>query len=215
MRPLAMILTLAAILSATTESHADPILDQEYDPTNPGSTGYIGYDDDFDRAQTFEVGKDGLLTSVEVLIARGSSTTEALLFDIRTTNSGDPTEGDSGPNVLFSASIDAADIGTTFGFFEIVLGVDALDVETGDVLALVLRSEDSNNNAYQWKGTSSDGYSGGAAFDRMFGGDWGDTFFADAAFRTHVDVTSTPEPSTLVLMGLAVAGIAWRRRRSR
>ena len=216
MRKLIGTLTAGFVVLAVSarEVRADPILDQEYDPSSTNSTAYIGGTSSVDWSQTFDVGTTGTLTDIEVKIFKGStSVTGALLFDVRKTSSGTPTESDTGSDILFSASIAAGDIGTTASFFNIDLGSGAFSVASGDVLAIVLRSADSTLGAYQWKGTNTDGYSDGGAYTRLGTGTWHTNTIKDFAFRTFVD--PVPEPSTIVLLGAGLLVVALRARRSR
>jgi hypothetical protein len=209
------IVGVALLLFAAEVCHADSILDQSYDPSSTGSTAYIGQSNVVDWAQTFTVGTTGFLTSVEVKILRKSSEiVDPLLFDLRSTSSGAPAEADSGTAILFNTSVSASSISTSAGFLTIGLGSGGVQVDSGDVLAMVLRSDDSASGAYQWKGTSTSGYSGGSAFDRIgSSGTWGGGFAADLAFKTNL--TPTPEPASIVMFGLGALGVAWLRRRRR
>ena len=216
-----LIWTLAAgmvvLALSSREARADSILDQQYDPSSTPTNAFIGGGTSgnfLDWAQTFEVGETGTLTDVEVKVLRkNSSVTQALLLDIRTTSSGAPSESDSASNILFSTSISAGDIGTSYSFLSIDLGIGSFSVSDGDLLAIVLRSDDTNSGAYQWAGTSTGGYADGAAFVRMSGSFGASTGMADNAFKTSVQ--TTPEPSTLALIGLGIAAAALRYRKTR
>ncbi len=197
-------------------SHAVPMLDQSY-TASPDATGFVGLNNFIDRSQTFTVGISGILTQVDLLnFQRNSATTDALLFDIRTTSGGVPTEPDSGGNILASLSLAAASVSTTFGTLSVDLSPFSVSVASGDVLAIVLSSDDPVGGAYRWRGTSADGYVGGSAFDRL-GATWGSTFFADHTFQTFVESTDLPLPGTLPLLGIGLVGMvfgAWRKRKS-
>ncbi|MHC4848782.1 MAG: PEP-CTERM sorting domain-containing protein [Planctomycetota bacterium] len=216
-----LIRTLAAglvvLALSAQEVCADSILDQQYDPSSTNTTAWIGGGTSgnlVDWAQTFKVGETGMLTDVAIKVLRkNSSVTQALLLDIRTTSSGAPSESDSASNILFSTSIAASDIGTSFSFLAIDLDIGSFSVSDGDILAIVLRSDDTNSGAYQWAGSSTSGYADGAAYWRMSGSFSASGSIADHAFKTSVQ--TTPEPSTLVLIGLGIAAAAVRSRRTR
>lgn len=189
--------------------NAAPILDQDNDPT-PGPTAWIGLSNGVDWSQTFTVGITGTLTRVDVRMFKASGdVTDPLLFDIRTTVAGVPTETDAGANILASVSIAAGDVSTTESLFNVDLSSFSLGVTTGDVLAIVLRSDDATGGAYQWRGTDPDVYSGGTAYFRT-GGTWGEEEqIEDLNFRTYVEsgAAAIPEPSTWLLMALGGLGL--------
>ncbi|MHC4931582.1 MAG: hypothetical protein ACYTGV_05255 [Planctomycetota bacterium] len=142
------IVGVALLLLAAEVCQADSMLDQNYDPTTTGSTAYIGQSNLVDWAQTFTVGSTGLLDSVDFKILRKSSeVVDPLLFDLRSTSSGTPAGSDSGSAVLFGTSLAASSIPTTAGFVSVDLGSAGLSVSSGDVLAIVLRSDDSVSGA--------------------------------------------------------------------
>lgn len=174
--------------------HTSPIMDQEYDPGTDNSVAAIGSNNVVDWSQTFTVGISGTLTSVELAMIRNASVTftKPLLFDIRTTSGGTPTEPDTGFNILASKSIAPPDVPTTYGFFSISgLGVC---VTAGDILAITLRSDDPH--AYHWAGTGQTlGYTGGSAFVRapvVWEIQPPDGIIHDLGFRTFVE--SGPAP---------------------
>ncbi len=213
---------MTVLFLTATSVAAAPMLDQEYDPAfnnrllGVGEVSGLG-DPDIDLAQTFTVGIAGTLTSVETLIRREAPTTADLLFDIRTTAGGVPTEPDAGVNVLAQLTAPAASIPTTSGFVSFDVSAFNIAVTPGEVLAIVLQSTGANP-AYLWSGTSTDGYGGGATYRRFLSSDptWATTGAAsDLAFRTFVEPTAAPEPTTVTLLGLALGAVWTRRRRAR
>ncbi len=212
---LAGVVTWAAVATFAPAAMAVPMPDQSYDPAID-ATAFIGQGNILDWSQTFTVGLTGTLTSVDVRIFKDSSSvTDALLFDIRTTSGGAPTEADMGANILASVSIAASSVSTTSSLFNVDLTGFGLSVTTGDVLAIALRSDDPVSGAYRWQGTLASGYSDGSAFLRV-GGTWGNSgnTRGDLNFRTFVEPTGVPEPSVLFLLGSGLAGLAgsrWRQ----
>lgn len=220
MRRFAAIGLLIAAVGST--ALADPVLDQSNDPTptaaaGPGSSNLV------DWAQTFTVGVTGTLTSVEVRVFRTSGVTDPLLFDIRTTTGGAPTEADAGANILSSFSIAAAvvSLGSVLGDGVFVSIAVSVPVTAGDVLAIVLRSDAPGGSfaPYFWDGTSAGSYGGGAAYLRFGAGMFGvSTFLSDLSFKTFVDSMRTgdqtvPEPSLLLLLATGAGLVACRRAR--
>jgi hypothetical protein len=201
---------------------ADPVVDQSYLPGAFDSTAQIGQQfGDVDWAQTFTVGVTGTLTSVDVQIAKGSTTGSDLVVDVRTTTGGVPS---SDAGILATMSVPASAVSTspTFSLFSVDFTAFNLGVNTGDVLAVVLSSAATDN--YLWRATSANGYSGGGAFNFSLGSWNTSSSFGDLMFQTWVEPTPTddqgggdgdgqmPEPS---LLALAAAGLALARLRRR
>lgn len=210
-----MFATTVAILPVITV--AAPILDQ----SAPGSTlrANVGASNAVDWSQTFTSGLTGKLTNVEVLVSRQAAVTQPLLFDLRTTASGVPTESDSGTNILGSASIAAASV-TLFDFGQPNFGATwinvnltnfNINVSTGGTFAIVLRSNDpgsSDGETYQWHGSTLNTYALGSDFNR-FGTDFWDSEGGDLGFRTFVDV---PEPNGIIVFALGSCAFLLHRR---
>jgi len=213
--------TLLLLLAGASQAAPNPALDQEFVPSPISSIAYIyrtfndslNQDINVDWAQTFQVGKEGTLTAVELFAYRvADSVTEPLLFDIRTTSAGVPTTPDVGANILFSSSIDRAHIGTSEStVLHIDLDSGAIPVVVGDVLTLTLRSSDRTLGAYRWNGNSSGTYAGGKAFVRSTDAwDASGGGSQDLGFRTYV--TPIPEPGALTLLGLGSLVFALQKR---
>lgn len=203
-------------------SEAAPMLDQSYEASNTNANGFIYKPGGgpIDRAQTFTVGLTGLLTQVNLLdFGVFSGVTLPLLFDIRTTSGGVPTESNSGANILASLSIGPGGIPSApasgaapTGTLAIDLSSLGLFVTLGDVLGIALRTEDTTEGAYRWGREAVNGYAGGADFIRL-SGTWGpnSTSPGDQSFQTFVDPNPVPAPSAMLLMGTGLFGlVGWR-----
>jgi hypothetical protein len=208
---------ITALMSIVVRT-AGAEVDQQFVPADWGAESNVGAGNDVDWAQTFTVGLTGTLTGIDIWVDRPAAVTMPLLYDIRTTLAGIPTEPDSSSNVLAYGSIDAsmmpiAGTGTPrSGMTHIDISSASLSVTAGDVLAIVLRSDDPGTGCcgftYSWLGDVPAGvYSAGNAYVRAEGGifiTW-TTQNQDNAFRTYVD--PIPEPSAVFLSMWAIGTV--------
>lgn len=161
------------------------------------------------RVQTFTVGIDGVLGSVDLVLREGSEFQGTLFaedveVEIRATALGIPTD-----TVLGTVSRPRSELGPLTGaepLVEFDFSPLGISVQTGDVLAIYL----TNASSGMWRlGAPEFEYLGGALFIETDPGVWLDaSSLGDFGFRTSVVV---PEPSTALLMGLALA-VSLRRR---
>lgn len=180
---------------------ASAVLDQS-SPTGSAQTfvGAGGGDTPGDRAQTFVVGIEGVLTAIDVQVAQ-SSVGGTVLLDVRPTDaSGRPLAGNE--SILASASNASVTEIPSFASFDV--SAANLFVSPGDRLAIVLRS---NSGRFSWYGQFSDPYAHGSAFFRngFSSGFWSASLSpgVDLAFRTYV--APVPEPGGFLLMATVVA----------
>tara|TARA_Y100001936_G_scaffold239757_1_gene273351 strand:- start:4877 stop:5164 length:288 start_codon:yes stop_codon:yes gene_type:complete len=79
-----------------------------------------------------------------------------------------------------------------------------ISVTVGDVLAITLRSNDAD--AYNWSSSGAGDYTGGSPFLRFTPGSWQNTA-PDHVFRTYVDTAAVPEPGSLLVLLIGIAGV--------
>lgn len=214
-RPLVAGLPATLLLTILSASFADgPVIDQEHVPN-----GYIYSPFVFSNqtlAQTFTVGLPGKLTNVDLRIFRNTTTTLPFVVELRKTNGfGAPDVNPTG--LLASIAVDAALVLNNGNDTAVDLGNQAFTVQTGSLLAIVLKSTTSQSDFYMWATSSSDAtqpgidYLGGQAFGRSgsqpsfvveTGGDRG--------FRTYV--TAIPEPHSWHLLVVASCTFSLVRR---
>jgi hypothetical protein len=181
-------------------------LDQRYMPSQEDG---LTIDRSQTVAQTFEVGLSGALDRVEVELARNVSPgPDGMTLEIRATlPNGSPTT-----SALASVFVPAADVSTSFHFMDIDLGPFSLMVTQGERLAVVLRSDiDPQGNPFVWRGDAPGGYTHGTVYiDRGTEG-FGLLSGYDLGFRTYMDTTVIPEPSSLALLFSAAGVLIFRR----
>jgi hypothetical protein len=172
-------------------------------------------------AQTFQVRSSGRLTGVDIWTDHPEEIKLPLLFDIRTTVAGVPTEPDVGPNILQSVAVDPGMVSvgrmfpTTFSpdkILHIDVRESLIPVSAGQLLAMTMRTRDPGTPtmaAYGFYGRGS--YSGGTIFFRnsLQATSW-KSYSGDIFFRTHIH--PIPEPSALCLSLLGFAAVFGNRR---
>ena len=205
-----------------------PIVDQSYE--TPGVTGNTIVAARFEGAQTFTVGVDGRLTSVDVNLGRQSETVAPITLDIRRTHNGIPAEPNQGANILTSLTLPASAVPVSNGIDTQFVSFDVPDVaiHRGELLAIVLRTDagpvfnEPNDIPFFWAADNDGHYAGGRAFARgsdAAGPTWGDgdTFSladTDHEFRTHaVPLPPAVWSGLIVMAGGAAVRLRHRRRR--
>jgi hypothetical protein len=224
---------LAALALCARPADAGLILDQQY--VVPTETGYglgeVGQEYDtlahIQLAQTFTVGVSGTLSRVGLQLTSDHASVP-LTVSIFGTVGGVPD-----PSALLATlDVPAGIFPITFSLVPVPiidfdLGAASLPVSVGEVLAIAvstpgITSPPDAPNQYEWI-LDGGAYAGGAGFRRApISGPFSVAFGEDVdfGFRTFVDdaVTATPEPSSLILLGLgsvSLMGWRWRSRPAR
>jgi len=166
-------------------AHAAPVLDQEHAP--PFNSAGLSVADDRTQIQTFTVGITGLLTRIDVKIARGAQTVEDLVLGVWSATS-------SGVLLyeLVTVSVPPSTVALGEAYFvSIELGAGAVMVNAGAQLAITLDSLAGNLPPFEerWVVEIGGQYAGGTAYTYI-------PFFhfqqlEDWGFRTYVDPVAT------------------------
>lgn len=208
MRELCIIVVLFSAVAMSAE--AGPILDQSYQPSE--DNGYI-VELTQSLAQSFTVGIVGTLVRFDVELARVDDPIPSLGVDWELRE----LDGVGLPKgaLLASGTLAPGDIAATYSFIPVDLTSFAVRVSEGDEYAIVLSSLSDYTrpgggiNPYAWR-WGGDGYARGEPFFKRPPFDWG-SIGPDMGFKTFVQ--PVPEPSALVLLGLAAGAVTSRRHR--
>jgi hypothetical protein len=172
-------------------------------------------------SQSFRVGKTGEMTGIDLLLMRDEIVQLPLLVDVRMMSveglplAEIPTVADDGANVLAKASVlpeNVPSMPRVVGYdlnaaIMVHVALPRFSVTEGQSLAIVLRSSAPLDTGlgYMWL-TGYPTYPQGEMFSRPPDSTQWTSGFADAGFRTYVDVV--PEPTTFTLAATSVVLIA-------
>jgi hypothetical protein len=197
------LICLTALSPLAGSAQATPVVDQQ----NLGpASGNVGYGPNLSRGQSFTVGLNGALAGFEFFFNKSQqfATGNAYLSVYSTDGGGAPD------TLLGQVALAASAVGTTHSLTYFDLTPLGISVSVGDLMFAALNADFSGGMH-----STQDLYAGGK--------DWacGPTFgipcwsteerfgVPDLVFRSHV----LPEPGTLALLGLGIAGIGFTRRR--
>jgi hypothetical protein len=173
-------------------------------------------------AQTFTVGKPGILDAVELQLRQTTGTLHNPLFQLfRTSNAVPPTARDL---PIFSVELSLAEVPIIDAFPDVEIPFTSIDVSSagivvapGDEFVFVMSGPGPASPPWLlWRGTSTAGftYAGGNSFARYNNGQWTNFDPHDFGFRTSV--REVPEPGAGILFATCwtcAAAVLGRRTR--
>jgi hypothetical protein len=214
MQRVIILIVISSLIAFRAKAADMEILDQQFIEDNsahPGSRCYFGITDDWEAAQSFAVGKSGLLSRIELMVQSFSE--EPIILHLYSISYSIPDQNIATATALapYTSNND-----NNFSWISFDLRSNNIQVDAGEPLAVGLTP--SSGGFTLWKASYFD--DPGAVYDggRMFrkspssGYQWmeySDYPDNDLEFRTYVII---PEPSTIVmlLLALTLGGLLWR-----
>jgi hypothetical protein len=165
----ALTLLCAPACTPSYRASASAAVDQSFDALEASrgslweNTGAgIGMGNHSAAAQTFTIGRSGILTAVAVQIFRGTNSNQNINFEIRRTVNLIPSENDV--DILAREKIPLQKVPYALpAFVSVDLKKVCLNVHQGEVLAIVLGNQDAHSGC-GWQTASDDHYNGGKRF---------------------------------------------------
>jgi hypothetical protein len=184
------------------------VLDQESTTNMLASSAGFAVANNYSIAQTFTAGMAGTLSSVNVAVYKGSSTTANLTMSIWSTGTSGSPLAELASSTVAASTISLVDQLVVVNFSDFS---QAVTVRPGLMLAIRLDSPALNTPPYQmrydWSYYLPGQYAGGRSY--IYGSTTFDQADADFAFQTYV--TPVPEPSGILLGLLSLSPLVSMR----
>lgn len=205
-----ILLLLLLSFALTGNANAAVVVDQFFFGSRTfGGGNYHG--------QTFEVGLTGQLTQIDVW---GKAIYANTALEIISTNGGIPSTDPS--DILASVPLSEIALTPDLKLIEVDLRPFDLLFNSGDIVAFAFNG---NYNVSWGSSVEGEDYTKGTGYVFNHTGNWeqfivGQFGHIDLSFRTHVDTANlrpatVPEPTTMALMGLGLAGAGFLRRKKK